>query len=257
VGFSNPVTVTLIQFPDHNGYTYVNNSPGMKDSIYIYYSPDSYYYPNDYTETFRYQITDGTRTDTATVSVEVVRYKAIDDQAVTGVGTPVTVGVTSNDIGFDYYNKTVGIYTAAQHGSLSVNSGYSPTITYSPAPGFVGTDTFEYAIDDGTQIDIATVSVAVIVDADHDLVDDVVDNCLGAANNNQRDTDGDGYGNWCDADLDNDGKVNFADLSIFRTNFATSNVHADLDGNGNVNFADLARFKALFGKVPGPSAQVP
>jgi hypothetical protein len=99
--------------------------------------------------------------------------------------------------------------------------------------------------------------VAVIVDADNDLVDDVVDNCLGASNNSQRDTDGDGYGNWCDADLNNDLKVNFADLALFRASFATSDANADLDGNGNVNFADLARFKALFGKPPGPSATTP
>jgi hypothetical protein len=258
LGFGNQVSVTLIQSPDHGGYAYVYSSPGTKDNVYIYYSPYSYNYPNDYTETFRYQITDGTRTDTATVSVEVVRYKAIDDQAVTGVGTPVTIGVTANDIGFSY-NRTVGIYRAAQHGTLSINGsgGSAPTISYSPAPGYIGTDTFEYAIDDGARIDIATVTVAVIVDVDHDLVDDVVDNCLGAANNSQRDTDGDGYGNWCDADLNNDAKVNFADLAIFRSRFATSNADADLDGNGNVNFADLARFKALFGQPPGPSATLP
>jgi hypothetical protein len=106
-------------------------------------------------------------------------------------------------------------------------------------------------------IDIALVTVAVIVDADHDQIDDVSDNCLGAANSSQRDTDGDGYGNWCDADLNNDAKVNFADLSILRARFATSDADADLDGNGNVNFADLARFKALFGQPPGPSATAP
>jgi hypothetical protein len=258
VGFGSQVTITLIQSPDHEGYAYVSNSTGTKDNVYIYYYPRPYNYPNDYTETLRYQITDGTRTDTATVSIEVVRYKAVDDQTVTGAGTPVSIGVSTNDIGFSY-NKTVGIYTAAQHGSLAINNNgsSSPTIVYSPAPGFIGTDTFEYAIDDGTYIDIATVSVAVIVDADNDLVDDVVDNCLGASNNSQRDTDGDGYGNWCDADLNNDLKVNFADLALFRASFATSDANADLDGNGNVNFADLARFKALFGKPPGPSATTP
>jgi hypothetical protein len=256
VGFGAQVTITLIQSPDHNGYAYVSSATGTKDNVYIYYYPNGYNYPNDYTETFRYRISDGTRTDMATVSVDVVRYKAVDDQAVTGAGTPVTIGVADNDVGFsNNYNRTVGIYSAPQHGSVTVGgSSYSPTIVYSPAPGFVGTDTFEYAIDDGTVIDIALVTVAVIVDADHDLVDDVSDNCLGAANSSQRDTDGDGYGNWCDADLNNDARVNFADLSIFRARFATSDADADLDGNGNVNFADLARFKALFGQPPGPSA---
>ena len=258
VGFGSQVTITLIQSPDHNGYAYVQNSTGTKDNVYLYYSPNAYNYPNDYIETFRYQISDGTYTDTATVAVEVVRYKAIDDQAVTGAGVSVNINVAANDIGFSYA-RTVGISTNPQHGSVTINGsgGSSPTITYSPAPGFIGTDTFEYAIDDGARIDIALVTVAVIIDADNDQVDDGIDNCLGAANASQRDTDGDGYGNWCDADMNNDAKVNFADLAIFRSRFATSNADADLDGNGNVNFADLARFKALFGKAPGPSAAAP
>jgi hypothetical protein len=105
VGFGSQVTITLIQSPDHEGYAYVSNSTGTKDNVYIYYYPRPYNYPNDYTETLRYQITDGTRTDTATVSIEVVRYKAVDDQTVTGAGTPVSIGVSTNDIGFGY-NKT-------------------------------------------------------------------------------------------------------------------------------------------------------
>jgi len=50
------------------------------------------------------------------------------------------------------------------------------------------------------------------------------------ANPEQRDTDTDGYGNRCDADFDNSGFVNFADLAIFRQ---------------------------LFGAAPGPSGRVP
>jgi hypothetical protein len=38
------------------------------------------------------------------VSIEVVRYKAVDDQ-VTGAGTPVSIGVSTNDIGFSYYTR--------------------------------------------------------------------------------------------------------------------------------------------------------
>jgi hypothetical protein len=71
-------------------------------------------------------------------------------------------------------------------------------------------------------------------------------------NPTQRDTDADGYGNDCDADLDNSGLVNFADLALFRQAFGSSNPHADFDGNGVVNFADLARFREMFGHPPGP-----
>ena len=45
--------------------------------------------------------------------------------------------------------------------------------------------------------------------------------------------------------------MNFADLAIFRSKFATGDPAADLDGSGAVNFADLARFSSLFGKLPG------
>ncbi|MHB1241661.1 MAG: hypothetical protein ACYC18_14355, partial [Gammaproteobacteria bacterium] len=70
------------------------------------------------------------------------------------------------------------------------------------------------------------------------------------------DTDHDGYGNRCDADFDENGIVNFADIAYLKSKFGTSDPNADLDGNGIVNFADLAIAKSLFGKPPGPSGTV-
>jgi hypothetical protein len=80
-----------------------------------------------------------------------------------------------------------------------------------------------------------------------------------AGGNSQLDADGDGYGNACDADLDNSGGiVNFADLAAFRAAFGTASPAADLNGSGGiVNFADLALFRAMFGQPPGPSAPAP
>ena len=94
-------------------------------------------------------------------------------------------------------------------------------------------------------------------DTDGDGVPDGFDNCTLVANPKQRDTDHDGYGNRCDADFDNNGIVNFADLAYIKAHFGTSDPNADLDGNGIVNFADLAITKSLFGKPPGPSGIVP
>jgi hypothetical protein len=93
-------------------------------------------------------------------------------------------------------------------------------------------------------------------DSDGDLVADATDNCTLVANADQRDTNTDGYGNLCDADLDNTGGlINFADLAVFRAAFGSVNEDADLDGSGGVvNFADLAIFRSLFGKEPGPAA---
>lgn|GEM_PF-2704466 len=103
-------------------------------------------------------------------------------------------------------------------------------------------------------------------DDDGDGILDAADNCIHAANgqtipdsggNSQRDTDGDGYGNACDADLSNDGVVNFADLALFRTSFGSNNSDADFNGDGVVNFADLATMRSGFGKPPGPSGVNP
>jgi len=94
------------------------------------------------------------------------------------------------------------------------------------------------------------------VDSDEDGIDDFTDNCAATSNKDQRDTDGDGYGNDCDGDLNNDGIVNTRDLGIFKTEFGSSGtgLDADLNGDGVVNTRDLGVFKTLFGKPPGPSA---
>lgn len=103
-------------------------------------------------------------------------------------------------------------------------------------------------------------------DGDGDGTGDACDNCILVANGPntyptepgrvQCDTNADGYGNICDADITNTELVNFGDLAAFRAAFGpagTGDPDADLDCNGIVNFADLARFKQLFGSAPGPS----
>ncbi len=90
-------------------------------------------------------------------------------------------------------------------------------------------------------------------DTDDDAVPDVADNCLLQPNEDQRDSNNDGLGNLCDADLNNDCQTDFADLSIMKAAFFGTGADEDLDGDGNVNFADLAIAKGLFFNAPGPS----
>ena len=94
-------------------------------------------------------------------------------------------------------------------------------------------------------------------DRDRDGVVDTNDNCVAESNSDQRDSDRDDYGNACDADLDNDGVVNFSDLARLRAVFFSGDRHADLDGDGAVNFSDLARLKKSFFRTPGPSGRRP
>ncbi len=94
-------------------------------------------------------------------------------------------------------------------------------------------------------------------DTDADGVADPADNCLVTANPSQLDADGDGFGNACDADLNDDGIVNFSDLARMRAVFFRADPVADMSGDGVVNFTDLAMLRAAFFKPPGPSGLLP
>ena len=84
-----------------------------------------------------------------------------------------------------------------------------------------------------------------LVDSDGDGIVDQQDNCTLVANADQRDTNGDFYGNACDPDLNDDRVVNFTDLGLLKQVFFTTDPNADLDGNGRVNFTDLGIAKAM------------
>jgi hypothetical protein len=102
-----------------------------------------------------------------------------------------------------------------------------------------------------------SLTVLVTVDTDLDGVSDDVDNCIDVPNgsaipdaggNSQRDTDGDGFGNVCDADLNNDGQVDAADIALFRSALFSNDADADLNGDGSVDAADVAILRNLLSR---------
>ena len=83
----------------------------------------------------------------------------------------------------------------------------------------------------------------------------LLDNCSEDPNTGQDDTDGDGYGNICDADYDNSGIVGFPDFGQFVGAFGTTDMekchHEPIPGC-IVGFPDFGSFVSMFGTSPGP-----
>jgi hypothetical protein len=100
------------------------------------------------------------------------------------------------------------------------------------------------------------ISAAGDIDTDGDGVADTSDNCSLIANPDQRDTNGDGFGNRCDPDLNNDLIVNPIDLGLFRAAFFDTGPGLDADFNGDdvVNPIDLGILRSFFFGPPGPGA---
>ena len=113
---------------------------------------------------------------------------------------------------------------------------------------------------DATAVSVVTQwinSRASCTDADADGVNDAVDNCAQAANADQYDADGDGYGNMCDADLNNSGLVTTADYTMLRNRLNTSDPVADLNHSGRVTTADYTILRNRLDTRPGPSGTTP
>jgi uncharacterized protein (TIGR03790 family) len=104
-------------------------------------------------------------------------------------------------------------------------------------------------------------------DQDGDGVPDARDNCRDIPNADQRDTDSDGFGNLCDADVDGDGWVTTSWGRIARPGDIETialtaerfgyDPHQDIDGDGKVNKRDVSLAQVYLGQRPGPGVPKP
>ena len=129
----------------------------------ITYTPEADFHGTD---TFDYTITDGDLTDTASVTVTVAPVNdapvAVDD-VVTVAGSSVAnvINVLGNDTDVDTTDTltVTAVGTPTQGGSVAINA--DKTLSYTPAAGFSGTETFTYITSDGTDAATGTVTVTV------------------------------------------------------------------------------------------------
>ncbi len=169
--FTDPVTVT-ISSQGTKGTATVTTPAGAAAGQTITYTSNV---GAPGTDTFVYSMTDGTNTDTATVTVTILAFGANDDSASTTRGVPVTVYPARNDAGYtpDTVTVTPGVCTSGT-GTIAVTSGnggpkqdllvtYTPPAN-NPASGSATTlnDSCAYTIGNGTQPnDTANILVAV------------------------------------------------------------------------------------------------
>ena len=98
-------------------------------------------------------------------------------------------------------------------------------------------------------------------DEDKDRAPNPFDNCLGLFNPEQVDSDGDGYGNRCDADYDGGGRVGIPDFNRLRSAFGARcgtpayDPAVDADGNCAIGLSDFRLLRLQFGDAPGPSGR--
>lgn len=104
------------------------------------------------------------------------------------------------------------------------------------------------------------------LDLDGDGHFDARDNCLLIPNPQQRDTDGDGFGNFCDSDVNGDGRITTSwgetfprsargDLEAIALTAKNGRYDAnhDLDGDGRVDERDVSISQLQLFMPPGPS----
>ncbi len=132
------------------------------------YTPNSGFFGTD---SFEYQITDGTSTATAMVTISINQANlsptANDDNYTVDQDTTLTAdnssiqGVLDNDT--DPENDSLTVITSpitnVSNGTLSLFS--DGRFTYTPNSGFFGSDSFEYQITDGTSTATAMVTISI------------------------------------------------------------------------------------------------
>jgi hypothetical protein len=126
-----------------------NGTTAIQPDGTVRYTPDPDFAGAD---TFDYTVDDGAgNSDTGSVAVTVTPLNdaptAVDDALVTLVDTAGSVDVLANDTDVDGDTIAVGSVSTPANGSATLEP--DGTITYQPAPGYLGADGFDYTIDDG------------------------------------------------------------------------------------------------------------
>ncbi|MGI9647614.1 MAG: tandem-95 repeat protein [Acidimicrobiia bacterium] len=158
----DPDTLSLDSY-DGSGVT-VGTLTDNGGGSFTYQAPDNYFG----SQTFTYDVTDGLATDTGTVTITVnnvpdapdTQDDAYSTQRDTALVEPAP-GVLANDSDYDGDPLAAALASPPGNGMVVLNPDGS--FTYTPDPGFVGSDSFSYTADDGLHPPVAA-NVNITVD---------------------------------------------------------------------------------------------
>lgn len=141
----------------------------LNDDGTFVYTPDQNYNKDSTAageDTFAYHVTDGiNHSDPATVHISVTPLNdpliAVND-SVHGFPNDITIiAVQANDTNIDGHSQLV--FTQPEHGTVDFSNKNPLKLVYTPDPGFTGTDTFTYHIENiyGVSSNEATVTLTI------------------------------------------------------------------------------------------------
>lgn len=226
-----------------------NDTPNDPSDDIVTYIPTADYNGSD---SFDYTLCNAFGAcSTATVSLEIVPVvDAVDDFVATLQGIPIELDFLANDN--DLPKVGTITMTSPSRGTvrrldLGTADPLDDLVEYTPDPGFLGTDVFDYTLCDAQgHCSTATITLLVnareILDSDGDgILDSFEDLNLDGDNDpstNPTDTDGDGIPDYLDIDSDNDGIPDNVEAQTLADYIPSSLIDANNNGLDDAYEAD-------------------
>ncbi|NNM14438.1 MAG: tandem-95 repeat protein, partial [Gammaproteobacteria bacterium] len=167
---NDQLSIIEILEPDHGSVAIVTISSNGTNIDGIEYTPHPNYIGVD---SLIYIVSDGNTSTAETVHLEVKtqeqnnRPSAKDDSVFTTPGNSVALSPYTNDLDLDGDALSLVTISAPLNGTVSIDDNGTPNnflddvITYTPDPGFIGTETLVYSLSDGFDEDRAAINFIV------------------------------------------------------------------------------------------------